>query len=58
MFMLWVAFIWRNIVYKVIKSVNEWNAVMDVRGFGTKDFSPLFFFMYVDILWQKQKKFL
>ena len=43
-------------VYKVIKSGNEWHAGVDRRGFGTKqDFIPLFFFMYVQILWQGQK---
>ena len=43
-------------VYKVIKSGNEWHAGVDRRGFGTKqDIIPLFFFMYVKILWQGQK---
>ena len=42
-------------VYKVIKSGNEWHAGVDRRGFGIKqDFIPLFFFMYVYILWQGQ----
>ncbi len=60
MFLLWVAFVdIFHIVYKVIKSVNEWHAEVDIRGFGTKqDFIPLFFFMYVDILWQNQNQFL
>ena len=41
---------------KVIKSGNEWHAEEDGRGFGIKhDFIPLFFFMYVYILWQGQK---
>ena len=40
----------------LIKSGNEWHAGLDRRGFGTKqDFIPLFFFMYVQILWQGQK---
>ena len=40
----------------MIKSGNEWHAEVDRRGFGTKqDFIPLFFFMYVYILWQGQK---
>ena len=43
-------------VYKVIKSGDEWHAREDRRGFGTKqDFIPLFFFVYVQILWQGQK---
>ena len=42
--------------YKVIKSGNEWHAGVDRKGFGTKeDFIPLFFFMYVQNLWQGQK---
>ena len=56
-FLLWVTFIWpvQN-VYKVIKSGNEWHAGVDRRCFGTKqDYIPLFFFMYVQILWQGQK---
>ena len=36
--------------------MNEWHAEVDRRGFGTKqDFISLFFFMYVQILWQGQK---
>ena len=43
-------------VHKVSKSGNEWHAGVDRRGFGTKqDFIPLFFFMYVQNLWQHQK---
>ena len=43
-------------IYKVIKSGNEWHAGVDRRGFGTKqDFIRLFFFMYVQQLWQGQK---
>ncbi len=39
--------------------MNKWHAEVDIRGFGTKqDFIPLFFFMYVDILWQNHKQFL
>ena len=46
-------------VYKVIKSGNEWHAGVDRKGFGIKqDFIPLFFFMYVQILWQGQKAIL
>ena len=33
-----------------------WHARVDRRGFGIKqDFIPLFFFMFVQILWQGQK---
>ena len=40
----------------MIKSGNEWHAGVDRRGFGIKqDFIPLFFFMYVQNLWQGQK---
>ena len=37
--------------------VRKWHAaVVDTRGFGIKqDFIPLFFFMYLYILWQGQK---
>ncbi len=46
-------------VYKVIESVNKWHEEVDIRGFETKqDFIPLFFFMYVDTLWQNQNQFL
>ena len=42
--------------YRVIEGGNEWHAGVDRRGFGTKqDFIPLFFFRYVQILWQGQK---
>ena len=55
MFLLWVTFIWR-ISQCVQKSGNEWQAGVDRRGFRIKqDFIPLFFFMYVYILWQGQK---
>ena len=43
-------------VYEVIKSGNEWHAGVDRRVFGLKqDVIPLFFFIYVQNLWQGQK---
>ena len=40
----------------MIKSGNKWHAAVDRRGCGNKqDFIPLFFFIYVYILWQGQK---
>ena len=45
-------------IYKVIKSGNEWHEGVDRRGFGIKqDFVPLFFFIYVQNLWQGRKQF-
>ena len=41
----------------MIKSGNGWHAGVDRRGFGIikQDFIPLFYFMYVQNLWQAQK---
>ncbi len=51
----WLSFDVFHIVYKVIKSVNEWHTEADVRGFGTLDFT-LFLFKYVDILGQSKNR--
>ena len=57
MFLFWLlSFDILHSVYKGVKSGNEWHAGMDRRGCGIKqDFISLFFFMYVQNLWQGQK---
>ena len=57
MFLLWLlSFDAFHNFYKVIKSGNGWHAGVDRRGCGIKqEFIPLFFFIYVQILWQGQK---